>query len=152
MRILEELVRLRNAFLYKKMMRFPYSKVRIWAFRKLGYVCGKDVYFPADVTITQNFVGGTKGTLIIEDRASVGNVIFILTSHPNASHLRGRVKEKEPYIRVCQDAWIGMGVIIMPGVTIGEGAIVGAGSVVTKDVPAHTIVAGNPARVIKTLE
>ena len=54
-------------------------------------------------------------------------------------------------IKICDDAWIGMNVIILKGVTIGEGAIVGAGSVVTKDVPAWTVVAGNPARVVKTL-
>lgn len=55
-------------------------------------------------------------------------------------------------IKICNDAWIGMNVIILKGVTIGEGAIVGAGSVVTKDVPAWTVVAGNPARVVKTLK
>ena len=54
-------------------------------------------------------------------------------------------------ITICDDAWIGMNCIILKGVTIGEGAIVGAGSVVTKDVPAWTVVAGNPARVVKKL-
>lgn len=54
-------------------------------------------------------------------------------------------------IVICDDAWIGMNCIILKGVTIGEGAVVGAGSVVTKDVPAWTLVAGNPARVIKEL-
>ncbi|MBL8132609.1 MAG: acyltransferase [Anaerolineae bacterium] len=52
-------------------------------------------------------------------------------------------------IRICDKAWIGFNAIILKGVTIGEGAVVGAGSVVTKDVPAWTIVAGNPARVIR---
>lgn len=47
------------------------------------------------------------------------------------------------------DAWIGMNAMIMPGVTIGEGAIVAAGSVVAKDVPPYTIVGGNPAKEIK---
>ena len=47
---------------------------------------------------------------------------------------------------------IGMGSIIMPGVTIGEGAMIGAGSVVAKDVPAWTIVTGNPAKVVKVIE
>lgn len=55
-------------------------------------------------------------------------------------------------IKICDDAWIGMNVIILKGVTIGEGAIVGAGSVVTKDVPAWTIVAGNPARVVREIK
>lgn len=55
-------------------------------------------------------------------------------------------------IKICNDSWIGMNVIILKGVTVGEGAIVGAGSVVTKDVPAWTVVAGNPAVVVKTLD
>lgn len=54
---------------------------------------------------------------------------------------------------VIQDkAWIGLRAIILKGVTIGEGAIVGAGSVVSKDVPPWVVVAGNPARVVKTLQ
>jgi galactoside O-acetyltransferase len=55
-------------------------------------------------------------------------------------------------IKICDNAWIGMNAIILKGVTIGEGAIVGAGSVVTKSVPAFTIVAGNPARIIKEVK
>jgi galactoside O-acetyltransferase len=55
-------------------------------------------------------------------------------------------------IHICSHAWIGMNCLILKGVNIGEGAIVGAGSVVTKDVPAWTVVAGNPARVVKILD
>lgn len=60
------------------------------------------------------------------------------------------VVETKP-IRICSNAWIGMNCTILKGVTIGEGAIVGAGSVVTKDVPAWTVVGGNPAVVIREL-
>lgn len=55
-------------------------------------------------------------------------------------------------VKICNKAWIGFNVIILKGVTIGEGAVVGAGSVVTKDVPPFTIVGGNPAVVIKQTE
>lgn len=55
-------------------------------------------------------------------------------------------------IVVDDDAWIGMNAIILKGVTIGRGAVVGAGSVVTKDVEPWTVVAGNPARIVKRLE
>ncbi|MBU1325367.1 MAG: acyltransferase [Alphaproteobacteria bacterium] len=55
-------------------------------------------------------------------------------------------------INICDDAWVGAGAIILRGVTIGEGAVVAAGAVVTKDVAPYTVVAGNPARPIKTLE
>jgi maltose O-acetyltransferase len=58
------------------------------------------------------------------------------------------VTEDNPVI-ISDDVWIGTRAIILPGVTIGKGSIIGAGAVVTKNVPEYTIVAGNPARVIK---
>jgi acetyltransferase-like isoleucine patch superfamily enzyme len=67
------------------------------------------------------------------------------TGHPRELDL-----DEKP-IRIDNDAWIGSQSTILRGVTIGEGAIVGAGSVVTKDVPPWTIVAGNPARVIREI-
>jgi acetyltransferase-like isoleucine patch superfamily enzyme len=54
-------------------------------------------------------------------------------------------------IRICEGAWIGARSIILKGVTIGAGAVVGMGSIVTKDVPPRTVVAGNPARVIREI-
>jgi acetyltransferase-like isoleucine patch superfamily enzyme len=54
-------------------------------------------------------------------------------------------------VRICKGAWLGARTVVMKGVTIGEGAVCGTGSVVTKDVAPYTIVAGNPARVVKEL-
>ena len=54
-------------------------------------------------------------------------------------------------IQIGDKAWVGYGSIVLPGISIGEGAVVGAGSVVTRDVPAWTVVAGNPARTIRQL-
>ena len=54
-------------------------------------------------------------------------------------------------MRICKNAWVGAGATILPGVTVGENAVVAAAAVVTKDVPANTIVAGNPAKIIKTI-
>ena len=55
-------------------------------------------------------------------------------------------------IKICSKVWIGMNSTILKGVTVGEGAVIAAGSVVTKDVPAWSVVAGNPAKVVKTLK
>lgn len=55
-------------------------------------------------------------------------------------------------IVVNDGAWIGAGAIILSGVTVGKNSVVGAGSVVTKDVPSHAVVAGNPARLVKRIE
>ncbi len=55
-------------------------------------------------------------------------------------------------VHICKNVWIGDKVTILAGVTVGEGAIIGSNSVVTKDVPAYSIVAGSPARVVKSIE
>lgn len=70
---------------------------------------------------------------------------IIATGHPKDINL----KEQEVYIN--SDVWIGCMSTILKGVTVGEGAIVGAGSVVTKNVPPWTIVAGNPAKIIREI-
>ena len=70
---------------------------------------------------------------------------IITSGHPS------RIDLKEAPVCIGNDAWIGCLAIILRGVTIGEGAIVGAGSVVSQDVPPFTIVAGNPARVVREL-
>ena len=148
----EKYIRFKNAFLYKIMMRMPYSKIRLWALRKQGYHVGKDVYLPSDIIIAHNFVY-KGGELTIGDRVSIApGVTLILSSHSNFSTVSQNVSQKGSYITIEEDAWIGAGAIILNGVTIGKGAIIGAGSIVTRDVPPHTIVAGNPAKIIKTIE
>jgi acetyltransferase-like isoleucine patch superfamily enzyme len=76
--------------------------------------------------------------------------------HPLDALLR-RAKEPTPAegikpVVIGDDVWVGAGALIMKGVTVGDRAVVGAGAVVTKDVPPDTVVAGNPARVVKELE
>lgn len=88
----------------------------------------------------------------IEDECFIGHgVVFINDRYPRAANLDGTPQSEKDWqvvrTRVCTRASIGSGAVILCGVTIGEGAIVGAGSVVTRDVPPYTIVAGNPARV-----
>lgn len=92
----------------------------------------------------------------IEDCVFIGHgVTFINDSYPRAANSDGTLQiEKDwkvEYTLVKKGASIGSGSTILANVTIGENAIVGAGSVVTKDVPANTIVAGNPARVLRSV-
>jgi acetyltransferase-like isoleucine patch superfamily enzyme len=79
------------------------------------------------------------------------NVSLITSSHPiEPSRRRDEVIAKP--IVIGKSAWIAANVTIIGGVTVGENAVVAAGSVVTKDVPADTLVAGNPARVIRSID
>jgi len=84
----------------------------------------------------------------IEDEVFVGpHAVFTNDLHPRAV---GDWEVTPTVVR--KGASIGAGAVIVCGVTIGEGAMIGAGSVVTKDVPAHSLVVGNPAKVIKKLK
>ncbi len=92
----------------------------------------------------------------IEDEVFIGHhVVFINDRYPKATSERGELQSEADWVIrptvVKRGASIGSGAVIMCDVTIGEGSIVGAGAVVTRDVLARTIVAGNPARVIRKL-
>lgn len=93
----------------------------------------------------------------IEDQVFIGHgVTFINDRYPRAVNADGELQGASDWAvvptRVRRGASIGSGSTILCGVEIGEGAIVGAGSVVTRDVPPRTIVAGNPARVLRDVE
>lgn len=151
MTLKESYIRLKNAFHYKVGLRMPYNKFRVRALRRMGYEIGNDVYLPSDLKIALNFVYH-RGSLTIGDRVSIAaGVIIILSSHSNFSDVSKYVTQRSDSVRIEDDVWIGAGSIIMNGVTIGKGAVVGCGSVVTHDVPPHTVVAGNPAKIIRAI-
>ena len=81
-----------------------------------------------------------------------GPKVQLLTAHhPFDAATRGTALEAGKPIVIGDHCWLGGGVIVCPGVTIGDRAVVGAGSVVTRDIPADSVAAGNPARIIRPL-
>jgi acetyltransferase-like isoleucine patch superfamily enzyme len=92
----------------------------------------------------------------IEDNVFIGHgVTFINDSYPRATSASGSLQTEADWkveqTRICKGASIGSGSTILSNITVGENAIVGAGSVVTKNVPANAVVAGNPAKVLRFL-
>lgn len=88
------------------------------------------------------------GGITIEDDVQIAPKVSLITeSHPLDPSKRRDLDLKAIVIK--KNAWLGAGAIILPGVTVGENAVVAAGAVVTQDVPANTVVAGVPAKIIK---
>jgi acetyltransferase-like isoleucine patch superfamily enzyme len=110
---------------------------------------GKGVYINFNATFLDTCL------ITVGARTLIGpNCSFYSGTHPLDPFLRNGIKGPElgKPIDIGEDCWFGGNVIVLPGVTIGRGVTVGAGSVVTKDVPAFHVVAGNPARIIKKIE
>jgi len=84
----------------------------------------------------------------------IGPRVQLLTAlHPVDDHAARRAGwESAAPVTLGDGVWLGAGVIVCPGVAVGEDAVIGAGSVVTRDVPARVLAAGNPCRVIRSLE
>ena len=141
------------------------ERVKVFAFTNLyGCEIGDDSKIGAFVEIQKGARIGRRAKVsshtficegvTVEDEVFIGhNVTFINDRFPRATNGDGSLQTEADWscvpTVVKRGASIGSGATILCGVTIGEGATVGAGSVVTKDVPADTVVAGNPARVLR---
>ncbi len=92
--------------------------------------------------------------VVVEDDVLIAGQCYIADSSGHPVDPLKRVQGERPdaseirEVRICRGAWIGRQAVILPGVTVGEGAIVGACAVVTKDVPAYSVCVGNPGRVL----
>lgn len=79
------------------------------------------------------------------------NVIIAIGGHPILPPLREQGYQYNLPVHIGRNCWLGAGVIVLPGVTIGDNTVVGAGSVVTKDLPANVVAVGNPCRVLREI-
>jgi len=128
----------------------PTNILRVLAFRTAGYHIGKDVWIGPGLLVVDDNLGNDK--LSIGDRAAIApRVTIILQSYPNHSQLRDIVPMCSGDVVIGSDAWIGAGSIILPNIRVGHTSIVGAGSIVTKSVDNKTVVVGNPAKFLKSL-
>ena len=79
------------------------------------------------------------------------NVVLATAGHPILPELREKAYQFNMPIHIGRNCWLGAGVIVMPGVTIGDNTVIGAGSVVTKDIPSDVVAVGNPCRVLRPI-
>lgn len=121
---------------------------------------GCNIHFGNNCEVNQNCTFLDAGTITIGDNALIAPNVQIYTAfHPtNAADRFGEPREDGSFsfcktrtapVTIGNNAWIGGGVIILPGVTIGDNVVIGAGSVVTKDIPSNTVAFGSPAKVVR---
>ena len=123
---------------------------RVSLLRLCGFSIGHDVYIADDLIIVEEL--SDRGNIAIGDRVSIApRVTLVTSSHPNNSKTRAFAPVTQGPIIIEDDAWLGAGCVILPGVRIGRGAVVGANSVVSQDVLPLQVVAGLPARTVREL-
>lgn len=111
---------------------------------------GSHVHFGSGVYANSNLTLVDDGHIYVGDKVMFGpNVTIATANHPIDPELRARGLQYNKDVRIGENAWLGAGVIVVPGVTIGKNAVIGAGSVVTKDIPDNVVAVGNPCRVLR---
>lgn len=107
---------------------------------------GKGVYANFNLTLVDDT------HIYIGDYTMIGpNVTIATAGHPILPQLRQQGLQFNMPIHIGKNCWLGAGVIVLPGVSIGDNTVIGAGSIVTKDIPANVVAAGNPCRVMRSI-
>lgn len=107
---------------------------------------GKNVYFNFNVTLVDDT------HIYVGDYSKFGpNVVIATAGHPILPALREKAYQYNAPVKIGKCVWLGAGVIVLPGVEIGDNCVIGAGSVVTKNIPANCVAVGNPCRVIREI-
>jgi len=140
------------------------KQLRYLCCKKLFGSCGRNVTIESKAVISFHKVdignnsgiglNARIGSVKIGDNVMMGPDVIILSLNHKYDRvdipMRFQGKAEEKPVVIENDVWIGARVIILPGAHIGTGSIIGAGAVVTRDVPSYSVVAGNPAQVVRT--
>lgn len=107
---------------------------------------GKNVYANFGLTLVDDT------HIYIGDCCMFGpNCVIATAGHPVEPSLREKAYQFNMPVHIGKNCWLGAGVIVLPGVTIGDNSVIGAGSVVTKDIPSNVVAVGNPCRVLREI-
>ena len=112
---------------------------------------GRNIHFGKNVFVNSACTFMDRGGIYIDDEVFIGPKVNLITINHDINPFNRNTTICKP-IHIEKRVWIGVAATILPGVRIGENSIIGANAVVTKDVPSNTIVGGNPAKVIKTID
>ena len=113
---------------------------------------GKHVHFGKGVYANFNLTLVDDTHIYVGDYTMLGpNVVLATAGHPILPELRPLAYQYNMPVHIGKNCWLGAGVIVLPGVTIGDNTVIGAGSVVTKDIPANVVAVGNPCRVLREI-
>lgn len=113
---------------------------------------GKHVHFGDNVYANFGLTLVDDTHIYVGDGTMFGpNVVIATAGHPILPSLREKQYQFNIPVHIGKNCWLGAGVLVMPGVTIGDNSVIGAGSVVTKDIPPDVIAVGNPCRVLREI-
>ena len=113
---------------------------------------GKHCHFGKFVYVNFNLTLVDDTHIYVGDYTMLGpNVVVATAGHPILPELREQAYQYNFPVHIGKNCWLGAGVIVLPGVTIGDNVVIGAGSVVTKDIPSNVVAVGNPCRVLREI-
>lgn len=113
---------------------------------------GHHVHFGNSVYANFNLTLVDDTHIYVGDYTMIGpNVTIATAGHPILPELREKAYQFNQPVHIGRNCWLGAGVVVLPGVTIGDNSVIGAGSIVTKDIPANVVAVGNPCRVLREI-
>ena len=136
--------------LMEKLTQKPIDKTFVM-FPPFYSECGRNIYIGKNVFINCCCHFQDQGGIYIGDGALIGSFVVLATINHGLNPAQRSDNHPSP-IHIGKNVWLGSHCTVLPGVTIGDNSVIAAGAVVTKDVPAYSVAAGVPARVIKKIE